>query len=172
MQSPWEIFANFCVHCCAPALRNRARTLLNVGGSLRAFLGGCLESSSGRSSRIQDMGKFLGVGVDNCLGESWGKSDKALGGSCGSVRGFLRQLSSKMVQIPRGSWPISCAIRGPVPWEVVQRTCRMLETLAGNLGRLPCETLGESCKGLWGFLFSAGGLRNFWIVLGILDFSG
>ena len=95
MQNPWEIFANFCVHCCAPALRSRAKTLLKVGGFLKAFLGGFLESSSRRSSRVQDMGKFLGVGVDNCLGESWGKSDKALGGSCGSVRGFLRQLSSK-----------------------------------------------------------------------------
>ena len=102
MQSPWEIFANFCVHCCAPALRSRAKTLLKVGGFLKAFLGGFLESSSRRSSRVQDMGKFLGVGVDNCLGESWGKSDEALGGSCGSVRGFPRQLSSKNGANPQG----------------------------------------------------------------------
>ena len=102
MQNPREIFANFCVHCCAPALRSRAKTLLKVGGFLKAFLGGCLESSSRRSSRVQDMGKFLGVGVDNCLGESWGKSDKALGGSCGSVRGFPRQLSSKNGANPQG----------------------------------------------------------------------
>ena len=165
MQNPREIFANFCAHCCAPALRSRAKTLLKVGGFLKAFLGGCLESSSRRSSRVQDMGKFLGVGVDNCLGESWGKSDEALGGSCGSVRGFLRQLSSKNGANPQGilanfrcdSWPSAMGSRAAN----LLGCWRLLRAI---WDACLVKLLGSRAK-VFGDSFSAGGLMNFRIFL-------
>ena len=86
------------------------------------------------------------------LGNAWRNRATSLGGSwaywwCSSAAFFGKWCIS-----PRGSWLIPVRFLGQCPGTSCNQLVGCWRPFAGKLGRLPWETPGKSCKGLWGVL--------------------
>ena len=150
-QSAWDILANFLVHCRATAFRSRAESFLNVVAFLRASWRRLPEKILGNIvQRSKMLANSWGLAWAIALGNAWRNRATSLGGSwaywwCSSAAFFGKWCIS-----PRGSWLIPVRFLGQCPGTSCNQLVGCWRPFAGKLGRLPWETSGQSCKGLWG----------------------
>ena len=88
--------------------------------------------------------------MGNCLEEYLAKSGNVPGGFLGILVVFFGGFLREMVHIPEGFWPIPVRFLGQCPGTSCNQLVGCWRPFAGKLGRLPWETSGQSCKGLWG----------------------